>query len=307
MQENNNLSDSKDSILEDFFKLYTKQTGGIRINSIKIMGIILRLEKIYNIRVANNQIYENKTTQLEIIQSLKLNPSIYHKYKSLNKLIPEIQEMVDKNITFQIATNYVSKMSDIEQEILLYMYKDKLTLTLTKSEMCQIEMDVKDQRSLLYESCDKERMLHNTYNVTEGYSTTRIYAIWVNMKKRCYNPNHISYKNYGGRGIFVCEQWLNDFQLFRTWAMENGYNEKLTIDRIDNDGNYYPENCRWATVRQQSNNKRNNYKVTLNGVTKNLTEWVNLYGITYSAMKYRIKIGWSIEDALTKNAHHKIN
>lgn len=84
----------------------------------------------------------------------------------------------------------------------------------------------------------------------------RLHRIWQDMKTRCYNPKHESYKNYGGRGITVCEEWRKDFTAFYLWAIEHGYDKSLSIDRINNDGNYEPNNCRWATTKEQAKNKR---------------------------------------------------
>jgi hypothetical protein len=84
----------------------------------------------------------------------------------------------------------------------------------------------------------------------------RLYSIWTTMKQRCYNPKNVNYKLYGARGIIVCSEWRFSFRSFKTWAFQNGYDEKLTIDRINNDGNYEPDNCRWVTREENNKNKR---------------------------------------------------
>lgn len=127
----------------------------------------------------------------------------------------------------------------------------------------------------------------------------RLYNIYQNMKQRCYNENFKEYKNYGGRVIKICEDWKNDKVLFYNWAIKNGYQENLTIDRIDNNGNYEPGNCRWVTKREQANNKTTNRNISYNGETKTLAEWAKLLNMSQAKLKYRLD-NWNIERAFNK-------
>ena len=133
---------------------------------------------------------------------------------------------------------------------------------------------------------------------SHGKSGTRLYRIWAGMKARCAYPKNISYPRYGGRGITVCDEWLHNFQAFYDWAMANGYRDDLSIDRIDADGNYCPENCRWATPKEQNRNTRSNRYITINGETECLAEWCEKYKIPMVMVWKRLKHGWSIEEAL---------
>lgn len=136
--------------------------------------------------------------------------------------------------------------------------------------------------------------LHNEQaikNFTAHYSHeqsgTRLYGIWQKMKGRCFNSNTPCYKRYGGRGITVCDEWKNGFQAFYEWSMSNGYSDDLTIDRIDNNGNYEPSNCRWVTNKEQSLNRRTNVIVQYNGKTMTLIEASQESGLPYSALSSR--------------------
>ena len=142
-------------------------------------------------------------------------------------------------------------------------------------------------------------------NLTHNASNTRLYHIWICMKDRCYNPKNKKYKDYGGRGIIICDEWINDFEAFANWAYDNGYIENVsrgecTIDRIDVNGNYCQQNCRWVNQKVQTNNKRNNHYITYNGETHTVTEWNNILGYKKGVLSRRIFSGWSIEDAFTK-------
>ena len=136
---------------------------------------------------------------------------------------------------------------------------------------------------------------------THGMSYSRIYGIWKGVKRRCKSPKFRGYENYGGRGIKVCKEWLGEegFNNFHKWAIENGYQENLTIDRIDVNGDYEPDNCRWITNAEQQYNKRTTYYLTYKDEKKNLKEWAQITGIGASTIRSRVyDYGWSVEKAL---------
>ena len=129
---------------------------------------------------------------------------------------------------------------------------------------------------------------------------TRLHNIWLNIKRRCYNPNFKHYSYYGGRGIVMCDEWLHDFAKFREWAVSNGYSDSLTIDRINQNGNYEPSNCRWVTRKHQQNNVRRNRLYTIDGETKTIAQWCEIYGVPHERTRRRVvNEGWDILDALT--------
>ena len=134
---------------------------------------------------------------------------------------------------------------------------------------------------------------------SHGLADSPIYNVWRTMKARCLNPNNHKYKRYGGRGITICDEWKDHFEMFYEWAIANGYAEGLSIDRIDNNGNYCPENCRWATAKEQSNNTHSNVFFTHDGQTHTIAQWAEICGITKAALYHRLERGWSIAEALT--------
>lgn len=122
------------------------------------------------------------------------------------------------------------------------------------------------------------------------------------MRMRCNNKNMKCYKDYGGRGISICNEW-NDFMNFRHWANSSGYDESAergicTLERKNCNGNYEPGNCVWATTKEQNNNKQHHYLVTFDGKTKNLAQWAKQYGINRETLRSRLECGWDIEKAL---------
>ena len=135
-------------------------------------------------------------------------------------------------------------------------------------------------------------------NKTHGQRYTRLYRVWGGIKKRCFNPSHPYYTHYGGRGITVCEEWKDSFEAFEMWALENGYAEHLTIDRIDNNGNYCPENCRFVTQTEQIRNRSISRKATINGETKSLMEWANEHGLLYQTVYRRYRRGLTGNDLI---------
>lgn len=136
-------------------------------------------------------------------------------------------------------------------------------------------------------------------SITHNQRHTNLYEVWKTMKQRCFNPNNNAYKNYGGRGITMCDDWKINFISFYKWSTDNGYNKGLTIDRIDNNGNYCPENCRWTDRRTQANNSRWNKHIVINGKDDTLANWLRFYNINYDKYYRRIKRGYSEQEALT--------
>ena len=132
-------------------------------------------------------------------------------------------------------------------------------------------------------------------NKTHNMSKTRLYRIYKGMINRCYYKSCERYKAYGGRGINICDEWKNDNKSFFKWALENGYSESLTIDRINNDLGYCPNNCRWVTNEQQYKNKRQNIMITYSGITLCASDWSKKTGINAQTIRWRYKKGWDVE------------
>lgn len=134
-------------------------------------------------------------------------------------------------------------------------------------------------------------------NVTHGMSGTRLHGIWGKMIGRCTNKTDNRYGLYGGRGISVCEKWKN-FNFFYDWAIRSGYEDNLTLERRDVNGNYNPSNCKWGTWKEQQNNRRNNRCITFKGETMTVKQWSECIGMQEGTLRWRLDAGWSEEDAL---------
>lgn len=145
-------------------------------------------------------------------------------------------------------------------------------------------------------------------NRVHGMSHTRLHGIWSKMLSRCHYKNDDKYKWYGARGITVCEEWhgTDGFKRFMNWSLQNGYSDNLSIDRIDNDKGYFPNNCRWTNKITQANNTRSNVYVTFNDETHTIAEWSRILGIKYATLSQRItKLHWPVEDAFEVKKHER--
>lgn len=138
-----------------------------------------------------------------------------------------------------------------------------------------------------------------------GLAKTKINNTYHNMKNRCLNPNNYRYKNYGARGIKVCDEWKNSFISFYNWAIENGYNDSLTLDRIDVNGNYEPSNCRWIPMQEQFYNRTDNVYYIVNDEKRCLADLCKEYNMPYHTVKKRLERGKDIITALTTPINKK--
>lgn len=147
------------------------------------------------------------------------------------------------------------------------------------------------------------------WNFTSGGEEmkNRLYSIYQGMTKRCYYPDNQNYKYYGGKGIVICNEWKSDFSAFKKWALENGYQDNLTIDRINTNGNYEPSNCRWVSMKEQCNNRTSNHLITYKGKTQNLKQWCIELNLNYGIMESRInRYKWSVEKAFETKTNFRM-
>lgn len=146
-----------------------------------------------------------------------------------------------------------------------------------------------DKKNLIYgvDGPGRKRAKNGQHRSFHGFSHTRLHDIWLGMKGRCYNEHDARYSRWGGRGIKVCEEWRTNFIAFRDWAISSGYQDDLTIDRIDNNGDYCPENCRWATIKEQSNNRSTNINIKIGNSTKTLMQWCEIFELDYAKIYRR--------------------
>lgn len=174
--------------------------------------------------------------------------------------------------------------------------------------LCQCEcgrqcvVSTKNLRIGHTESCGclaKEVLKENSQKQKKPYRDTKLYKKWLHIKNRCNRQNKPSSKYYYEKNIRMCDEWLNDFEAFYKWAIDNGYKEGLTIDRMDNSKSYSPDNCRWADYTVQANNRTNNRRIEYKGSVHTLAEWARILDINENKLRNRMKLGWDIERAFT--------
>lgn len=169
----------------------------------------------------------------------------------------------------------------------VYIDTNRLTSGNTKSCGCLSIESSKKPKTIKHGDCNVNSKFH------------RLYCIWKGMRSRCNNQNGQKYKDYGGRGIAVCEEW-SEYVNFKNWALSNGYKDNLTIDRIDVNGNYEPNNCRWSDSFTQMNNMRTNTHIKYNNETYTISELARKYNLKQGTLIRRLNLGWSIDNALNK-------
>lgn len=190
-----------------------------------------------------------------------------------------------------ISLHHISNKFDGKRKRVRYYY-------LCKCECGKEKVILKDNLGRLTNSCGCiSKQLAKKRLLKHGLCNTRLYDIWESMKQRCFYENSISYRNYGGRGITVCDEWKQSFIAFYKWATSNGYQENLTIDRINLDGDYEPTNCRFITMKEQGRNKRNNRVIEYRGESHCISEWAEKMKIKKTTLYQRLKNGWDVEKA----------
>jgi len=233
----------------------------LKINQEKIKNGLNTEINVKNL-IKENQSLQNEL-KIEKNKKQKDNKKIYLLKQAINNLVSE----QDKNIINR--DNIADKVLDLLEE---EQWIDRLSDIDPKRK----PSDKKEQDKINLAGHNKHLKSH-----------TNLYNAWLGIKRRCYNPNDKSYSRWGGRGITVCDEWKNDFMSFYNWSIENGYEDGLTIDRIDNNGNYEPSNCRWASQKEQANNRRSNIDITIGNATKTLKEWCEIFELDYKMVNAR--------------------
>lgn len=193
---------------------------------------------------------------------------------------------VSKDVYIEPKTGWVHKKWDCRCDCGKIISVRGCHLTSTKAHNKQVSC-----------GCHKRKVTSETKR-KHGDCGTRLYNIWTNMINRCYNENIKAYKSYGGRGIVMCDEWRNSYLSFKEWAMNSNYSDALTIDRIDVNGNYCPENCRWIPLSEQQKNRTICKYIEIDGRTQIQSDWAREYGLKPRVLAWRLRHGWDLMDAL---------
>ncbi len=211
-----------------------------------------------------------------------------------------------KSVT-KVFIGFVSERLEVIERLPNLSYRASYWLCKCKcGNLCKVVGGSLTSKTRPTKSCGcliKEAATGNSYNVKHGMTRRGkvhpLFYKWQDMRGRCYDLKDKHYNDYGGRGIIVCDEWKNDFKAFYDWSIGNGWFKRLTLDRIDNNGNYEPGNCRFVSAREQANNRRSSRLVEYEGKVYTLAEAVRLYGKSeYTTIRVRLNKGWNVKEAL---------
>jgi hypothetical protein len=275
---------------------------GRTVNAIKVKCVKLRIAAKNKKSVWSKHEEEYLTEQVkhgkgcaEIAESLNRTlRSVQHRFGELGLQKPQLQvgDKIERLLILELYTKFRHNQNKTYAKCLCDCGKE--------THVLRASLQSGKIKSCGCLKAEKARERMSKQNYSHGNSKTRLYSLWGGMKTRCTNKNIKEYPLYGGRGIIFYKEW-EDFVVFEKWAMSNGYADGLSLDRIDVNGNYEPNNCRWIPRGEQNRNKRSNVNITAFGETKTLVEWSedDRCNTTYYSLQYRIQVGWEPELAIS--------
>ena len=235
------------------------------------------------------------------LQNNYFSDAILVQIDSQKEYSPENCKWLNKNMSSIYRTNSrLITLNNITLTLTEWCLIYEIPYNIVYTRINSYKWDIEKALTTPVQQTYKTNQINKQKNPSNLINKRRLLRIWNGIKKRCCNPQSTNYKRYGGRGIKICEEWLKDYYTFEAWALNNGYQDNLTIDRIDNDGNYEPNNCRWTTLEEQANNKSSNIFITIDDETKTLAQWCKQYNLSYTTIYERIvQSNWEPVKALT--------